>query len=62
MPCTAAVVGVVVGQEGAGAGWQAGKREIFGKLVEVKARPAKTVVKARPCAPLSRQLSGPWLI
>merc|ERR1712083_443250 len=33
---------------------KAGKREIFGKMVMVKARPAKTVVKAFPAASLKK--------
>merc|ERR1712061_195999 len=33
---------------------KAGKREIFGKLVVVKAKPAKTVVKGFPVAALKR--------
>merc|ERR1711862_360663 len=33
---------------------KAGKKEIFGKLVMVKAKPAKTVVKARPAAALKK--------
>merc|ERR1712173_108293 len=34
---------------------KAGKREIFGKMVIVKAKPAKTVVKAFPTAALKQQ-------
>merc|ERR1711866_39710 len=34
---------------------KAGKREIFGKVVMVKAKPAKTVVKAFPAAALKKQ-------
>merc|ERR1712170_148724 len=33
---------------------KAGKKEIFGKLVMVKAKPAKTVVKAFPVAALKK--------
>merc|ERR1711879_732560 len=33
----------------------AGKREIFGKVVVVKAKPAKTVVKAFPGAALKKE-------
>lgn len=33
---------------------KAGKREIFGKMVVVKAKPAKTVVKAFPVAALKK--------
>eukprot|EP00429_Kryptoperidinium_foliaceum_P019846 CAMPEP_0176039608 /NCGR_PEP_ID=MMETSP0120_2-20121206/19635_1 /TAXON_ID=160619 /ORGANISM="Kryptoperidinium foliaceum, Strain CCMP 1326" /LENGTH=118 /DNA_ID=CAMNT_0017373003 /DNA_START=62 /DNA_END=418 /DNA_ORIENTATION=+ len=33
---------------------KAGKREMFGKLVVVKAKPAKTVVKAFPVAALKK--------
>ena len=33
---------------------KAGKREMFGKVVEVKARPAKTVVKAFPVAAIKQ--------
>merc|ERR1711933_421416 len=33
---------------------KAGKKEIFGKLVMVKAKPAKTVVKAYPVAALKK--------
>merc|ERR1711972_93778 len=33
---------------------KAGKREIFGKVVLVKAKPAKTLVKARPVAALKK--------
>merc|ERR1711987_32416 len=33
---------------------KAGKREIFGKVVMVKAKPAKTVVKAFPVAALKK--------
>ena len=35
---------------------KAGKREMFGKEVLVKARPAKTVVKAFPAAALKREI------
>merc|ERR1719203_1468931 len=35
---------------------KAGKREIFGKVVMVKAKPAKTVVKAFPVAALKRSV------
>nr|AAO14678.1 basic nuclear protein [Pyrocystis lunula] len=34
---------------------KAGKREVFGKVVMVKAKPAKTVVKAFPVAALKKQ-------
>ena len=34
---------------------KAGKREVFGKVVMVKARPARTVVKAFPAAALKKQ-------
>merc|ERR1711937_1085727 len=34
---------------------KAGKKEMFGKVVEVKARPAKTVVKAYTVAALKAQ-------
>merc|ERR1712084_122333 len=34
---------------------KAGKREIFGKVVMVKAKPARTVVKAFPAAALKKQ-------
>merc|ERR1719229_359375 len=33
---------------------KAGKREIFGKVVMVKAKPAKTIVKAFPVAALKK--------
>merc|ERR1719481_350111 len=33
---------------------KAGKREVFGKLVMVKARPARTIVKAFPVAALKK--------
>merc|ERR1711953_1114599 len=33
---------------------KAGKREVFGKVMMVKAKPAKTVVKAFPVAALKR--------
>merc|ERR1712087_275114 len=35
---------------------KAGKREIFGKMVMVKAKPAKTIVKAFPAKALGRVL------
>merc|ERR1712187_280264 len=35
---------------------KAGKREIFGKVVMVKAKPAKTVVKAFPVAALNNSI------
>merc|ERR1711862_850992 len=34
----------------------AGKREIFGKVVMVKAKPAKTVVKAYPVAAIKKSI------
>merc|ERR1719472_38616 len=34
---------------------KAGKREVFGKVMMVKAKPAKTVVKAFPVAALKKQ-------
>merc|ERR1711933_377477 len=34
---------------------KAGKREVFGKVVVVKARPARTVVKAFPVSALKKQ-------
>merc|ERR1712066_208548 len=34
---------------------KAGKKEIFGKMMEVKAKPAKTVVKAYAVAALKKQ-------
>merc|ERR1711963_1031733 len=34
---------------------KAGKKEVFGKVVMVKAKPARTVVKAFPVAALKRQ-------
>merc|ERR1712060_798508 len=34
---------------------KAGKREVFGKVVMVKARPARTVVKAFPVSTLKKQ-------
>merc|ERR1712018_361448 len=34
---------------------KAGKREVFGKMVVVKARPARTVVKAFPVAALKKE-------
>merc|ERR1712014_198951 len=34
---------------------KAGKREVFGKVVMVKARPARTVVKAFPVSALKKQ-------
>merc|ERR1719203_522220 len=34
---------------------KAGKREVFGKVVMVKAKPARTVVKAFPAAALKKQ-------
>jgi len=33
---------------------KAGKREVFGKVVMVKAKPARTVVKAFPVAALKK--------
>merc|ERR1719463_468570 len=35
---------------------KAGKREIFGKMVVVKAKPAKTIVKAYPVAALKKSI------
>merc|ERR1712113_307205 len=35
---------------------KAGKREIFGKMVTVKARPARTVVKAFPVSALKKSV------
>ena len=35
---------------------KAGKREIFGKMTVVKARPAKTIVKAFPVAAIKKAL------
>merc|ERR1712113_810499 len=35
---------------------KAGKREIFGKMTVVKAKPAKTIVKAFPVAALKRSI------
>merc|ERR1712151_545041 len=35
---------------------KAGKREIFGKMVTVKARPARTVVKAFPVSALKKSI------
>merc|ERR1712217_742961 len=35
---------------------KAGKREMFGKVVVVKARPAKTVVKAYPVAAIKKAI------
>merc|ERR1739838_711145 len=35
---------------------KAGKREIFGKMVMVKAKPAKTIVKAYPVAALKKSI------
>merc|ERR1712127_396767 len=35
---------------------KAGKREIFGKVVMVKAKPAKTIVKAFPAAAIKKSL------
>merc|ERR1712039_959592 len=35
---------------------KAGKREIFGKMVMVKAKPAKTIVKAYPVAALKKSV------
>merc|ERR1712109_380919 len=35
---------------------KAGKREIFGKMVVVKAKPAKTVVKAFPVSALKKSV------
>jgi len=35
---------------------KAGKREIFGKMQIVKAKPAKTVVKAYPVAALKKSI------
>merc|ERR1712147_404403 len=35
---------------------KAGKREVFGKVVMVKAKPAKTVVKASPVASLKKSI------
>eukprot|EP00418_Pyrodinium_bahamense_P076475 CAMPEP_0179053874 /NCGR_PEP_ID=MMETSP0796-20121207/22497_1 /TAXON_ID=73915 /ORGANISM="Pyrodinium bahamense, Strain pbaha01" /LENGTH=125 /DNA_ID=CAMNT_0020750483 /DNA_START=87 /DNA_END=461 /DNA_ORIENTATION=- len=37
---------------------KAGKREIFGKMVVVKAKPAKTVVKAFPVAALKKEFEA----
>merc|ERR1712187_572775 len=37
---------------------KAGKREVFGKVVMVKARPARTVVKAFPVSALKKQFWG----
>merc|ERR1711913_97700 len=34
---------------------RAGKREVFGKVVMVKAKPARTIVKAFPVAALKKQ-------
>merc|ERR1739846_52817 len=34
---------------------KAGKREVFGKLVVVKAKPARTIVKAYPVAALKKE-------
>merc|ERR1711988_1752386 len=38
---------------------KAGKREIFGKVVMVKAKPAKTIVKAFPAKALKDEFCGP---
>merc|ERR1712060_280471 len=35
---------------------KAGKREVFGKVVMVKAKPAKTIVKAFPVAALKKNI------
>merc|ERR1712146_97833 len=35
---------------------KAGKREIFGKVVMVKAKPAKTIVKAYPVAAMKKSI------
>merc|ERR1719401_3257282 len=35
---------------------KAGKREVFGKVVMVKAKPAKTIVKAFPVAALKKSV------
>merc|ERR1719392_133468 len=35
---------------------KAGKREVFGKVVMVKAKPAKTVVKAYPVAAIKKSI------
>merc|ERR1719480_555559 len=35
---------------------KAGKREMFGKVVAVKAKPAKTIVKAYPVAALKKSI------
>merc|ERR1711974_564424 len=35
---------------------KAGKREVFGKVMMVKAKPAKTIVKAYPVAALKRSI------
>merc|ERR1711920_182984 len=37
---------------------KAGKREIFGKVVKVKAKPAKTIVKAFPAKALKDEFWG----
>merc|ERR1712039_845073 len=37
---------------------KAGKREMFGKVVVVKAKPAKTIVKAIPVAALKKSVWG----
>ena len=34
---------------------KAGKREVFGKVVMVKAKPARTIVKAFPVSALKKQ-------
>merc|ERR1712083_944895 len=38
---------------------KAGKREIFGKMVMVKAKPAKPIVKAFPAKALKDEFRGP---
>ena len=35
---------------------KAGKREVFGKLMVVKAKPARTIVKAYPVAALKKSV------
>merc|ERR1712183_351080 len=40
---------------------KAGKREMFGKMVIVKAQPAKTGEGIRSCRPEAKHLISPWV-
>merc|ERR1712048_681262 len=41
---------------------KAGKREVFGKVVMVKAKPARKVVKAFPVSALKQSVRGGWKV